>query len=437
MKRFISFMLITGLMLSNFCLTSFADEKIEEPVRYGYRIKTQTFVDKTNQVPQIYIKLSVPNYLGTLSLNLTTTEGSGETDVLVVYLPNNKWDNGSYYSAISGNIETETAKVYPYSDNLVKWKELYNYGFFPLNGGIYTADFNSVQMHFLQGPGLYTGIAGLYYSDENYGYITMQELLNQDASALKLTATGVPFILALDDDYIEYFLENQMLNETERFSWPGLKELLLSAQYELPSLEVSEAFGNFSQKRNYYAGIFLDIGINKSSWYDESVAQAYSLGLVEGYAGFFKPENNVTKAQLLALACRLHNIYNGGTGSFTTGPIWYSVYLNYALKNGIICEGDFELEALEEEATRAEAAYILGNALPKEALLKLNYIDEIPDVSRLDKYSEKIYRLYEAGILQGDENGFFHKDDFLTRAEAAVMLLRMAKREMRIGNLEN
>lgn len=61
-------------------------------------------------------------------------------------------------------------------------------------------------------------------------------------------------------------------------------------------------------------------------------------------------------------------------------------------------------------------------------LEKINTISSIPDVARQDQYGDEIYRLYEAGVLGGnDELGTFAPDRNIIRAEAASIIIRLAR----------
>ena len=433
MKKIISVMLIAVLLLGSFG-TCFGTEG---QIRYGYRTKTLSQYDTTNTVSGIRVKLSVPNYLGTINVRLETTEGTGTTDVLVVYLPDSKWDNGSYYSAVSGTVNS-SMKIYDSTDSLVLWNDLYSYGFIPISGGVYTSDYNSLQMHFLNGPGLYTGLATINYTQTDQGYKSLEEVKSKAAGTLRMTAAGFPFILALDDSTIEYFMTNGRLNNLSKFDWPGLKDLIESSRYEMPSLEAEQALKNFTKKNNYFKGVFLDVGVSGSAWYDENVKSVYQLGLMQGDGGYFRPSDNITLAQAIAMAARLHNIYSGGSGKFSEGPVWYSVYVNYAKKNGIITNTDFDARAKGDQvykryATRGEMAYIFANAMPSDALPRINTVKSIPDVFSSTRYRTQILRLYEAGIVEGSNGHRFYPSNNVTRAEAAAIISRMAIKDLRLS----
>ncbi len=183
---------------------------------------------------------------------------------------------------------------------------------------------------------------------------------------------------------------------------------------------------NFTKKNSYKPGQFTDF--LSSDWFSANVITAYELGLVKGTTETnFNPKGNITVAETIVLACRLHNIYNGGTGEFTQGSPWYQIYVDYALKNKIIpgAYGDYNAKI-----SRENFAFILSNALPADALKEINNIPngKIPDLYA----SESVYKLYRAGVLTGsDKYGTFNPKSNIQRSEVATIVTRMADRTQR------
>ena len=182
---------------------------------------------------------------------------------------------------------------------------------------------------------------------------------------------------------------------------------------------------NFKKVNTYTDGMFSDVSL--SSWYAENVQTAYELGLMVGNGSTFNPSGNLTIAEALTLACRLHNIYYGGTGSFEQGSPWYQVYVDYALANEIIAPGQYNYKA---PATRLEFASILYAAFPAEALQPINNVSDgaIPDLDS----SKPVYDLYRAGILTGsDDQGTFYPNSNIARSAVAAIVTRMAVTSLR------
>ena len=198
-----------------------------------------------------------------------------------------------------------------------------------------------------------------------------------------------------------------------------------------PYEEVNTSSGslyNFCTTNDYIQDQFKDV--KEGDWYEDNVKEAYEYGLLLGNTdGTFGVGNNLTIAQTLAIADRLHNIYYGGSGKFIQRDPWYQVYVDYAVKYRIISQGQYDPLAT---ATRAQFAEILSAALPDEALPAINRITRIPDVAASAQYSDAVYRLYNAGILTGsDEHGTFEPNTPIKREQVAAMATRFANRSLR------
>ncbi len=183
---------------------------------------------------------------------------------------------------------------------------------------------------------------------------------------------------------------------------------------------------NFTRSQ-VYEDQFEDVA--DSAWYRAYVSDAYEYGIVSGdSANTFSPEEEITIAQALVIACQLHSIYYGqeiDRSSAQAGAPWYQPYVDYALAEGIIWPGAYG--NYDAVATRAIFAGIMARALPEEELQAIGAITSIPDVSEKTRFSASIYTLYNAGILGGaDEYGSFHPYETIRRSEVAVVVLNMA-----------
>lgn len=192
----------------------------------------------------------------------------------------------------------------------------------------------------------------------------------------------------------------------------------------------SAGLHNFKETKTYRNN-FKDV--STSAWYYENVRKAYNYGLMQGVSpNSFGVAGNITIAEAVTMACRLHSIYYTGAESFTqTGSVWYQVYLDYAERNGILTRS---YSSYTRAATRAEFAEILSAAFPDEALAEKNSIEDgvIPDVSYGTRGYSAIYRLYRAGVLAGsDQYGTFNPNSTILRVEAAAIVTRMAVPSLR------
>lgn len=186
---------------------------------------------------------------------------------------------------------------------------------------------------------------------------------------------------------------------------------------------------NFQYVNTYKSGQFTDVAADE--WYSDSVGAAYRMGLMSGEsADYFNVAGQITVAQTIVMAARMHKIYNTGSSRFESGATWYAPYVNYAMENGIIAGSP----SLDDAATRAQFVDILSRALPKDAFEQINEItaNTIPDVKTGDEYADSIYMLYRAGIVTGSNSrGAFRPESSISRAEAAAIITRMTDKSLR------
>ena len=187
---------------------------------------------------------------------------------------------------------------------------------------------------------------------------------------------------------------------------------------------------NFGKVNAYTAGQFTDVPAD--AWFAPNVQAAYELDLMTGSSETtFNPNGNLTVAEALVLACRLHSTYAGDGETFAAnGGTWYQPYVDYAVKNGIITDGAYT--DYTATATRAQFAAILAAALPDEALPAINSVTKLPDLDANAAYAAAVLKLYNAGILTGsDAAGSFKPTSTIQRSEVATIVTRMADKGLR------
>ena len=204
------------------------------------------------------------------------------------------------------------------------------------------------------------------------------------------------------------------------------------------------------KKVNIYNGQFTDVPAN--AWYKKDMATAYELGLVSGTsANSFNPNGQLSITEAMVLAARVRSIYNGDNYDFTAkaGEYWFDPYFDYVFEQGIINEGAFHLlnggftnmssgTPDYGPITRSSMAYLFASALPDTCYPAIKNVTNIP----YDKTDGKpgyatwclpielcdsaIYKLYNAGILNGeDSKGTMSIYKYITRAEVVTILSRV------------
>ncbi|NLH00496.1 MAG: S-layer homology domain-containing protein [Clostridiales bacterium] len=207
--------------------------------------------------------------------------------------------------------------------------------------------------------------------------------------------------------------------------------LILTTSLFATAAYAETGMSNFKKTLSYAEGQYTDV--SSKDWFCRNVGGAYEYGLMNGTSDrTFSPSGNVRISEVVALAARLHSIYNTGKASFASGNPWYQPYVDYAVDNGIISKNRFE--DYNTYATRYQVAEILASALPASAFPAINDINtgDIPDVS-LEMPYECVYVLYRAGVLTGKTaEGNFCPADNVLRSETAAIATRIADESLRV-----
>ena len=124
-------------------------------------------------------------------------------------------------------------------------------------------------------------------------------------------------------------------------------KLCASALAALSLTAVSSAKG-FTKTNEYTEGKFTDVPSNQ--WYAAEVKSAYELGFMNGQSDtLFAPNGNVTVAEGITMASRVHAIYNGKEIKSVEGGKRYDMYIAYAKENA-------SMEEIEHAAKMANIA---------------------------------------------------------------------------------
>lgn len=134
----------------------------------------------------------------------------------------------------------------------------------------------------------------------------------------------------------------------------------------MPPISAQAGMDYFVQQNKYTPETFCDV--DENDWFYESVKSAYNYGIISGTSeNTFSPDDNVTLAMAVTLACRINKAYYLSNTDFPQGDPWYSVYEAYAKAAKIIPDNRYD--DLNAPATRAEFAEIIAKALPADELI--------------------------------------------------------------------
>lgn len=211
--------------------------------------------------------------------------------------------------------------------------------------------------------------------------------------------------------------------------------LLLSLALTLSLLPLQHAAAKtglsaFTARSTYQSGQFADVPAG--AWFTENVRTAYELGLMQGKdTTHFDPEGNITVAEAITIAARMHALYHTGEASFSSGSPWYQPYVDYAKEHDLL---PTSYPSYNPAATRVQFAQILSRALPDTELAAQNDIPDgsIPDILVSSEAAPDIYLLYRAGVMTGsDSQGSFLPAANIRRCEVAAIISRMVTPSLR------
>lgn len=164
-------------------------------------------------------------------------------------------------------------------------------------------------------------------------------------------------------------------------------------------------------------------------WARECVETMAEKGMIAGMNdGLFHPDDTVTTAQFVTMLLR------SGVGELPpTDGHWASGYLDEALRRNII-EAD-DIRRRDAPLIRQFAARIgleaLRSIFDEPDATDISAADRLKDLYQCSACVWSTGQLYVKGIMLGRPDGLFHGNDTLTRAEAAVIIMKIADPSMR------
>ena len=168
--------------------------------------------------------------------------------------------------------------------------------------------------------------------------------------------------------------------------------------------------------------------VSDGAWYAPYVNAAAGAGLMQGTGeGSFSPDQTLSVAEVVTLAARLYAEENGGIVP-TSDPdqSWYQGAYDYCVDSSLFTAAEVPVSSMTDPATRFEMVDLLDRAVPDSEKTPIHSEVTVPDLSQSSPYGDVVYRWYQAGITQGDQDGNFNGGSQITRAETAAILCRRA-----------
>lgn len=181
--------------------------------------------------------------------------------------------------------------------------------------------------------------------------------------------------------------------------------------------------------------LFSDIAGN---WAEAYITRAAERKLVLGYEGKYRPQDSMTRAELVTLLWRAKGSPEAKPSTFTDlTQEWYMDAIAWAEETGVvngIGEGRFDPDG---HITREQLAAVLhrmaGSPTGMEAMLTSLYDQQFTDSAKVSSWAKaSVYWTYYTEILCGNERltaeGELAPQADATRAQIAVMVIRYLDR---------
>ena len=166
-------------------------------------------------------------------------------------------------------------------------------------------------------------------------------------------------------------------------------------------------------------------------WYHEAVDYAVNHKLMIGYEdGMFRPNANTSRAELVQILYRLAGepAIEQTETPFKDVPAgkWYTEVIAWAYENAYITGRDDGTFDPNGKITREELVTILYRFFGSTPVTE-DYLKDFPDTEQVHTYAKDAMNWAVAnGLLIGDEYGRLNPCNYTTRAEIAVILMRLA-----------
>ncbi|MED1854465.1 Ig-like domain-containing protein [Brevibacillus borstelensis] len=167
-----------------------------------------------------------------------------------------------------------------------------------------------------------------------------------------------------------------------------------------------------------------DFSDTASHWAKQEIRVAKALNLTKGNPnGTFKPDDAITREEFVALVSRAFKINPVNGNSFNdTQSSWAKGYITALVKKGILIGNEDGTFKPESNITRAEMVTIISRLINFEAIPN-HGSKYFPDIQQ-HWAKETISKVSQTGLIKGTDNNLFAPEDNTTRAEAIVILLR-------------
>lgn len=189
-----------------------------------------------------------------------------------------------------------------------------------------------------------------------------------------------------------------------------------------------EENGNKGENTN---NLFSDISGHWAENYINAIAEK---NIITGYPdGTFRPDETVTRAELVTMAARMLNLDTGDYipgFSDITSEDWYAGAVTAALKYGMVSKDDKFRP--DDSVTREEMCKILSYTMGYTNEIQTSYENlesKYSDYSTISLWAlPYVAYMYDNDIVTGVEETKFAPKEFATRGQVATIIFRILKK---------
>lgn len=161
--------------------------------------------------------------------------------------------------------------------------------------------------------------------------------------------------------------------------------------------------------------------VDPGDWYAGTVGRLTAMDLLTGYPdGIFGPGREITVAEFITVTVET-------LGFQTDAPheIWYRPYMDEAVRLDLVRDGEFD--RADRPITREEMTKVIVRALDLPVPTENGEV--FTDTGEIDPdLRTAVHGAWRSGLISGYPDGSFRPQGLSTRAEAGVLLTRIAER---------
>lgn len=192
----------------------------------------------------------------------------------------------------------------------------------------------------------------------------------------------------------------------------------------LPAASAATVEESFPILREYPG--FSDV--DPKAWYADELELCYEIGFMDGYDGKFAPDGNLLVGQMARLATNVYTALTGEAVPSATPKAGENAHWAYSDMAFLRHLGADVPADPDVQATRGDLVEFLSAVVPGEFLSPINSIAALPDTG-----DPRVLAFCNAGLITGvDGYGTFGADGTLYRCEAAALVARVARTELRV-----